>query len=222
LVVAAETVAFTTFFFRCIKKMDWFFSNSNSNSCSRFQAETRALEQDNQNLRVHVADLTKHVQDLRVEEVHFTTAFDELTQKFSNDLLHACDTPGVVLQDGKCKIQYSDRPYRHRYELKPDDDVTQADSMERLISEHDGVPQSIEIFTSCAADLPEDCGPNEIYSELGRCVPKPWSDFMNCAEEVRHGACPLGNNPNSWVGEHCAITCVRAELNNCLRSHGRR
>lgn len=59
--------------------------------------------------------------------------------------------------------------------------------------------------------LPEglNCGPNEIYSELGRCVPKPWSDFMNCAEEVRQGACPLGNNPNPWVGEHCTITCAR-------------
>ena len=60
------------------------------------------------------------------------------------------------------------------------------------------------------AQLPEGlrCQPNETYSETGRCVRKPWSDFANCAEEVRQGACAHGHSPNSWVAEHCAITCA--------------
>lgn len=54
------------------------------------------------------------------------------------------------------------------------------------------------------------CRPDEIFSEQGRCVPKPWTDYEDCAEEARQGACPSGNNPNPWVGEHCAITCARS------------
>lgn len=52
-----------------------------------------------------------------------------------------------------------------------------------------------------------DCDANEFFSELGMCVPKPWSDFRSCAEEKRQGACPGGRDPNPWVGEHCTITC---------------
>ena len=54
------------------------------------------------------------------------------------------------------------------------------------------------------------CHPDEVYSEVGRCVKKPWSYFLSCAEEVRQGACSHGDNPNPWVAEHCAITCARS------------
>ena len=51
------------------------------------------------------------------------------------------------------------------------------------------------------------CAQHETLSETGICVHKPWSDFSSCEEEKRQGACPNGNDPNPWVGEHCAITC---------------
>ena len=65
--------------------------------------------------------------------------------------------------------------------------------------------------TRDAPELPAglNCSPDEFYSELGRCVPKPWSDFASCAEEARQGACANGRDPNPWVAEHCAITCSR-------------
>lgn len=53
------------------------------------------------------------------------------------------------------------------------------------------------------------CQANEIFSETGRCVPKPWSDFVSCAEEARQGACAHGSDTNAWVVEHCSITCAR-------------
>ena len=54
-----------------------------------------------------------------------------------------------------------------------------------------------------------NCADGEFFSELGRCVPKPWSDFRSCAEEKRQGACPGGNDPNFWVGENCGVTCAQ-------------
>ena len=51
------------------------------------------------------------------------------------------------------------------------------------------------------------CESHEFLSEKGMCVTKPWSDFNSCEEEKRQGACPDGNDPNSWVAEHCANTC---------------
>ena len=67
--------------------------------------------------------------------------------------------------------------------------------------------------TNLRSDLPTvpeglDCAATETYSETGRCVDKPWSDFRSCAEEKRQGACPNGNDPNPWVGEHCLRTCA--------------
>ena len=51
------------------------------------------------------------------------------------------------------------------------------------------------------------CATHEFLSEKGVCVTKPWRDFNSCEEEKRQGACPGGNDPNSWVAEHCANTC---------------
>lgn len=51
------------------------------------------------------------------------------------------------------------------------------------------------------------CASHETMSEKGMCVTKPWSDFRSCEEEKRQGACPGSNDPNPWVGEHCATTC---------------
>ena len=53
----------------------------------------------------------------------------------------------------------------------------------------------------------ETCEAGEFFSEKGMCVPKPWSDFTSCEVEKGQGACPDGNDPNPWVGEHCATTC---------------
>ena len=52
-----------------------------------------------------------------------------------------------------------------------------------------------------------NCGSNEVFSETGKCVNKPWSDFVSCAEEARQGACADGRDPNPWVSEHCVLTC---------------
>ena len=64
------------------------------------------------------------------------------------------------------------------------------------------------------AELPQglNCKSNEIFSELGHCVEKPWYNFSSCAEEARQGACADGADPNPWVAQHCAITCAR--MNN--------
>ena len=51
------------------------------------------------------------------------------------------------------------------------------------------------------------CAPGDVMSEQGRCVRKPWSDFVSCAEEHKQGACPGGRDPNTWVAMHCATTC---------------
>lgn len=53
----------------------------------------------------------------------------------------------------------------------------------------------------------QDCPNDGIMSETKKCVAKPWSDFLNCEEEKRQGACPGGFDPKPWVGQHCAITC---------------
>jgi hypothetical protein len=52
------------------------------------------------------------------------------------------------------------------------------------------------------------CGANEILSELGHCVTKPWYDFLSCAEESAGGACTDGN---TWVAQHCATTCANLQ-----------
>ena len=59
--------------------------------------------------------------------------------------------------------------------------------------------------------LPEGlgCGGDEVWSELKRCVAKPWSDFLSCQEEARQGACGDGADPNPWVAKHCVVTCAR-------------
>jgi len=55
-----------------------------------------------------------------------------------------------------------------------------------------------------------DCPPNQVVSEdTNGCVPKPWSDFQDCDEEVRQGACADGN---AWVAQHCKTTCSGAAL----------
>ena len=51
------------------------------------------------------------------------------------------------------------------------------------------------------------CTSDQFLSEQGMCVTKPWSDFTSCVIEKNQGACPDGNDPNPWVGEHCAVTC---------------
>lgn len=54
----------------------------------------------------------------------------------------------------------------------------------------------------------ESCIPTQTKSEKdGLCVDKPWSDFVSCEIEKHQGACPGGNDPNPWVGEHCFTTC---------------
>lgn len=52
------------------------------------------------------------------------------------------------------------------------------------------------------------CGADQVFSETGKCVAKPWTDFSSCVEEKRQGACPDGYDPNPWVGVHCALTCA--------------
>ncbi len=52
------------------------------------------------------------------------------------------------------------------------------------------------------------CSSEMFLSEkTGRCVTKPWSDFLSCDEEKRQGACANGADPNPWVAEHCSRTC---------------
>ena len=51
------------------------------------------------------------------------------------------------------------------------------------------------------------CADNEVYSELGHCTQKPWSDFVSCIEEKNQGACSNGRDPNPWVMQHCVLTC---------------
>lgn len=51
------------------------------------------------------------------------------------------------------------------------------------------------------------CSDTQFLSEKGYCVFKPWSDFNSCEEEKNQGACPGDKDPNSWVGEHCSVTC---------------
>ena len=52
------------------------------------------------------------------------------------------------------------------------------------------------------------CSPHtQVFSELGRCVDRPWKDFVSCTEEKKQGACTDGRDPNSWVIQHCYITC---------------
>tara|TARA_B100000945_G_scaffold321454_1_gene336123 strand:+ start:806 stop:1195 length:390 start_codon:yes stop_codon:yes gene_type:complete len=60
---------------------------------------------------------------------------------------------------------------------------------------------------ACETVNSRNCASNEFFSEKGMCVTKPWSDFNSCEEEKLQGACPNGNDPNPWVGEHCAQTC---------------
>ena len=52
------------------------------------------------------------------------------------------------------------------------------------------------------------CSGTEVHSETGKCVPRPWSDYSDCATEKRQGACPNGYDPNPWVAENCAVTCA--------------
>lgn len=59
---------------------------------------------------------------------------------------------------------------------------------------------------ACRSECP--CADGEFLSELGMCVPKPWSDFTSCAEEKLQGACKSGTDPNPWVGQHCQVTCA--------------
>lgn len=56
-------------------------------------------------------------------------------------------------------------------------------------------------FSACKPD-------DEVFSELGYCTLKPWTDFVSCAEEKRQGACAGGRDPNRWVIEHCVLTCA--------------
>jgi len=51
------------------------------------------------------------------------------------------------------------------------------------------------------------CMQHEVFSETGKCVPRPWSDFKSCQEEKKQGACPNGYDPNPWVEAHCPLTC---------------
>lgn len=51
------------------------------------------------------------------------------------------------------------------------------------------------------------CESHQFLSEKGFCVKKPWDDFESCEIEKKQGACPQGNDPNPFVGEHCAVTC---------------
>lgn len=69
-----------------------------------------------------------------------------------------------------------------------------------------------QFVTQGACDSPDTvdrvtCESHQTFSEKGFCVNKPWSDFENCEIEKNQGACPGGNDPNPWVGEHCAKTC---------------
>lgn len=59
----------------------------------------------------------------------------------------------------------------------------------------------------CETVQSRTCTDSEFYSEKGFCVQKPWSDIVSCEIEKQQGACPTGTDPNSWVTEHCAITC---------------
>lgn len=61
--------------------------------------------------------------------------------------------------------------------------------------------------SSLARAPPLSCTEDEVFSELGHCVPRPWSDFVSCATEKGQGACRGGRDPNAWVIEHCALTC---------------
>ena len=76
--------------------------------------------------------------------------------------------------------------------------------------EHSIVDGTCKTRGQLAPELPSGltCAPTETYSETGKCVPKPWSDFASCAEEKRQGACPGGRDPNPWVGQHCSVTCA--------------
>lgn len=77
--------------------------------------------------------------------------------------------------------------------------------------------ESAGFYDDCAQFLKEGdctsintrlvCASDEFASETGVCVKKPWSDFKSCDEEKRQGACPNGNDPNPFVGEHCKVTC---------------
>jgi hypothetical protein len=51
------------------------------------------------------------------------------------------------------------------------------------------------------------CGASEFLNEDNVCVPKPWDDFESCEIEKNQGACPGGNDPNTWVAVNCAKTC---------------
>ena len=52
------------------------------------------------------------------------------------------------------------------------------------------------------------CNVDEILSENGQCVKRPWADFIDCNQEVAQGACPHGSNPNRSVNVHCPYTCA--------------
>ena len=54
----------------------------------------------------------------------------------------------------------------------------------------------------------KSCKPNEILSESGICVPRPWYDFINCEIEIGQGACPHGRDPNENISKYCLYTCT--------------
>lgn len=55
---------------------------------------------------------------------------------------------------------------------------------------------------------PLSCSSSQVFSELGYCVLRPWSDFVSCSTEKDQGACRDGRDPNDWVIENCALTCA--------------
>ena len=75
--------------------------------------------------------------------------------------------------------------------------------------------QAAGFYGNCAANVKNgecvnariSCESHQFLSEKGFCVTKPWSDFESCEVEKNQGACPNGNDPNPFVGEHCALTC---------------
>ena len=63
-----------------------------------------------------------------------------------------------------------------------------------------GEDQTLERMSRCT---------DGVFTESGKCLPRPWPDFVSCAGEARQGACPQGADPNAWVAEHCQRTGAR-------------